>query len=104
MSSGRRKAESIVRATEDVPRDAPCIEAFDEDSHLAHAAAESAEGDLPAKPILTIESGRRWVGLDLPDAGWSANSPTLFEFHATPNSRYKSVLNSATISSLARAN
>jgi lipopolysaccharide transport system permease protein len=84
MSGGRGEAESIVRMTEDVPR----IDAFAEGSHLAQAAAESAAQELPAKPLLTIESGRRWAGLDLPDL-WAHRDLFYFLLLRDVKVRYK---------------
>jgi lipopolysaccharide transport system permease protein len=62
MTGIRGEAESIGRAAEDAPR----IDAFVDARKLSEAVAAAAT-DLPAKPVFTIESGRRWVGLDLPD-------------------------------------
>jgi lipopolysaccharide transport system permease protein len=45
---------------------APRIDPFVEGPNLSEAAAAAA-ANLPAKPVSTIESERRWVGLDLPD-------------------------------------
>jgi lipopolysaccharide transport system permease protein len=70
--------------TEDVPR----IDAFAEGSHLAQVAAESAAQDLPAKPILTIESGRRWAGLELPDL-WAHRDLFYFLLLRDVKVRYK---------------
>jgi lipopolysaccharide transport system permease protein len=84
MSGGRGEAESIVRMTEDVPR----IDAFAEGSDLAQAAAESAAQELPAKPILTIESGRSWAGLDLPDL-WAHRDLFYFLLLRDVKVRYK---------------
>jgi lipopolysaccharide transport system permease protein len=41
-------------------------DAFEADLNLRKAAPDLAM-ELPAKPVLTIESARRWVGLDLRD-------------------------------------
>jgi lipopolysaccharide transport system permease protein len=84
MSGGRGEAESILRMTEDVPR----IDAFAEGSDLAQAAAESAAQELPAKPILTIESGRSWAGLDLPDL-WAHRDLFYFLLLRDVKVRYK---------------
>ena len=62
MSGERLEMESIVRMSDEVPR----IDALERRSNLPEAA-EAAAAELPAKPILTIESARRWVGLDLRD-------------------------------------
>jgi lipopolysaccharide transport system permease protein len=84
MSGGRGEAESILRMIEDVPR----IDAFAEGSDLAQAAAESAAQELPAKPILTIESGRSWAGLDLPDL-WAHRDLFYFLLLRDVKVRYK---------------
>ena len=84
MSGGRGKAENIVRVTADAPR----IDAFDGGSHLAQAATESAAGALPAKPVFTIESRRRWAGLDLPDL-WAHRDLFYFLLLRDVKVRYK---------------
>jgi len=84
MTRVRGEAEGVVRAVEG----APPLEAFDEGARPTQAAAKSAGTDLPARPVFTIESGRRWVGLDLPDL-WAHRDLLYFLLLRDVKVRYK---------------
>lgn len=84
MTRIRGEAEGAVRAVDNAAR----VEAFDEGPHPTQAAAKSTGADLPARPVLTIESGRRRIGLDLPDL-WAHRDLLYFLLLRDVKVRYK---------------
>lgn len=78
------KAESVVRPA----LDAAHLDALNQGPDPTQTAGRSAGVDLPVKPVLTIESGRRWVGLDLPDL-WAHRDLLYFLLLRDVKVRYK---------------
>lgn len=83
MSGARLDLESALKAGERVPQGGASQERTG-----GSDAPKSVAAELPAKPILTIESGRRWASLDLRDL-WAHRDLFYFLVWRDVKVRYK---------------
>jgi lipopolysaccharide transport system permease protein len=83
LNAARLELESTLKAGERVPRSGAA-----NGRENAPAAAEFVAAELPDKPVLTIESGRRWAGLDLRDL-WAHRDLFYFLVWRDVKVRYK---------------
>jgi len=86
MSGGPAKVDVATRAGDPPPTDA-LTGALRGRANLPEAGS-SVTSDLPAKPIVTIESGRGWTGLDLRDL-WAHRDLFYFLVWRDVKVRYK---------------
>jgi lipopolysaccharide transport system permease protein len=83
VSGGRVEMEGAVHVSDEVPH----LDMLERDANL-RAVIEGVGAELPAKPVLTIESARRWVGLDLRDL-WAHRDLFYFLVWRDVKVRYK---------------